>query len=207
MQCLLQLLRAIYVELCWASVSFLFSQFFIINKYNNNNNNKNNYNKLQYVRNATFCWIKAGYTCKTIFLSLTLLCIQSCQRLSSNIEYYVIHATKCMWCLMSTGLVCELRCSETAKDLMSLLAPIQIHLSLLTAASIVLKLLSSTLTIIFVGLPMKIAALVSFQNRTRCFVESLPDDRCVFKLVFSNAFNSQHHDVTLEAVFEVVPGM
>jgi len=41
MQCLLQLLREIYIDIiepCRASVSFLFFQYFVINKNNNNNN-------------------------------------------------------------------------------------------------------------------------------------------------------------------------
>jgi len=44
MQCLLQLLRANYIELCRASVSFLFA-YIIQVKYNNNNNSSNNNNR------------------------------------------------------------------------------------------------------------------------------------------------------------------
>ena len=39
-------------------------------------------------------------------------------------------------------------------------------------------------------------------HATRRFVESMPDDHCVVKLDFSNAFNSLHRDVMLEAVLE-----
>jgi hypothetical protein len=44
-------------------------------------------------------------------------------------------------------------------------------------------------------------------HATRRFVESMPDDYCVVKLDFSNAFNSLHRDVMLEAVLEKVPGI
>ena len=44
-------------------------------------------------------------------------------------------------------------------------------------------------------------------HATRRFVESMPDDHCVVKLDFSNAFNSLHRDVMLEAVLEQVPGI
>ena len=42
---------------------------------------------------------------------------------------------------------------------------------------------------------------------TRRFVESIPADHCVVKLDFSNAFNSLHRDVILNAVVENVPGI
>lgn len=44
-------------------------------------------------------------------------------------------------------------------------------------------------------------------HATRRFVESMPDDHCVVKLDFSNAFNSLHRDVMLDAVLEKVPGI
>jgi hypothetical protein len=44
-------------------------------------------------------------------------------------------------------------------------------------------------------------------HATRRFVESMPDDHCVVKLDFSNAFNSLHRDVMLVAVLEKVPGI
>lgn len=44
-------------------------------------------------------------------------------------------------------------------------------------------------------------------HSTRRFVESMPEDHCVVKLDFSNAFNSLHRDVMLEAVSAKVPGI
>ena len=44
-------------------------------------------------------------------------------------------------------------------------------------------------------------------HATRRFVESMPADHCVVKLDFSNAFNSLHRDVMLNAVLENVPGI
>jgi hypothetical protein len=44
-------------------------------------------------------------------------------------------------------------------------------------------------------------------HATRRFIESMPDDHCVVKLDFSNAFNSLHRDVMLEAVLKKVPGV
>ena len=55
-----------------------------------------------------------------------------------------------------------------------------------------------------VGTPGSCEAAV---HVTRRFNEAMPDYRCVVKLDFSNAFNSLHRDVMLEAVLENVPAV